>query len=317
MRFRPNLITFAVAVALSSQAHAAVDITSSLAGSILTTGPTVVDVSMSDPGTIPDGQSWISAYEFTGGYPSTAFFGERAAGNTIVRAVTKSEDYGTVTSKLEYRATVTNTGSESMPLSFLWHIGRGQVTVSGSDGYEYFYDETTGSYETVVIPADFSGSARLQSTISWGGATVWGVDLQVTNSDEAGLAKSLSTTPSAAGFTAYDHWSDSGYGYDEYDGDLGLGMLGAGESKELVYSITATVWYTGINGCDECFYGYGGNAVVGNTDPFQFEGQEVGRFGPGGVIVTPEPSTYAAMAVGLLGMGALARRRRQGTIGLC
>lgn len=317
MRFRPNLITFAVAVALASQAHAAVDITSSLVGSITTTGPAIVDTSMSDPGTIPPGQSYISAYEYTGGYPQTGFYGERQSGNTIVRAVTSNNSYGTVTSQLEYRATVTNNGSAAMPLSFLWHIGRGQVSVSGTSSQWVWVgvDEETGDDIYDVIEPDFAGSARLQSTISWGGSTVWSVDLLTTNSDEAGVSKTISKSASAAGFSTYDHWT-GGIGYDEYTGDLGLGMLGVGESKELVYTITGTVWYTDNTGCNECFYGYGG-AVVGNTDPFQFEFEEAGRFGPGGVIVTPEPSTYAAMVVGLLGVGALARRRRKGAVALC
>jgi hypothetical protein len=317
MRFRPDLITFAVAVAVSSQAQAALQIDTSLVGSISSTGPAIADTTMSDPGSIPPGQTYISAYEFTGGYPSTGFFGERLSGNTIVRAVTNNDSYGTVTSQLEYRATVTNNGSSAMPLSFLWHIGRGRVSVSGTSEQWLWVgiDEETGNDIYDVIRPDFEGSARLQSTISWGGTSVWSVDLLTTNSDETGVSKSITKSASAAGFNTYDDWS-GGIGYDEYSGNLGLGMLGVGESKELVYTITGTVWYTDNTGCNECFYGYGG-AVVGNTDPFQFEYDEVGRFGPGGVIATPEPSTWAAMAVGLMGIGAMARRRRKVALGLC
>jgi hypothetical protein len=316
MLFRPKLITFAVALAMSAQAQAAVDVASSIAGSITSTGVPDTDTSMSDPGTVPPGQTWIAQYADTGGAPWTGYFGERLSGNTIVRAVTSTSAFGTVTSQIEYRATVTNTGSDAMPLSFLWHIGRGQVSVAGpyAEWGIIGYDPETEDPIYGAIQTGFDGYANLRSEIRWDGQSLWSVDLTTTNSDVSGIATVIDKSASAAGFGTYAHWT-GGIGYDEYSGDLGLGMLGAGESKDLVYTITGTVWYAS-NGCEGCFYGYGG-AVVGNTDPFQFEGDEVGRFGPGGVIVTPEPSTYAAMVAGLLGMGALARRRRSRVTGLC
>ena len=149
-----------------------------------------------------------------------------------------------VDSRIEYRALVTNDTGIAQDLSFSFFLGCGRVGVDTN-----FSSESQNGF----------GNALLASAITWGGSTICRVDLAVDKASGAAATSTLSTTPSAVGFTTSAS-GDSVY-YDAYTGNLGLGILAAGETKELAYSILGSAYYDN-NGDAINFYGYGGRRAA-------------------------------------------------------
>lgn len=228
------------------------------------------------------------------------FYGDLATGSTNMRAIAGLTNQ--VDSKIRYTALVTNNTGAAQDLSFNFFLGRGRVGVDTN-----FSSEGAGF-----------GSASLSSSIEWGGVTLWNVYIEVDKASGVAATSVVSNSPSAAGFSTSVS-GDSVY-YDAYTGNLGLGILGAGETRELTYSIHGSAYYDN-NGDAVDFYGYGGRAVVGNTDPFDFVGtspDEPTGFATGLAASpsqpVPEPGTWALMAAGLAGLWAGTRSRRRRTV---
>ena len=226
------------------------------------------------------------------------FYGNLATGSTNMRAIAGLENQ--VDSLIVYKALITNDAGVAQDVAFNFFLGRGRVGVDSN-----FASATQNGF----------GNASLASSIKWGGSTVWNVGLAVDKATGAAATHTLTTTPSAAGFTTSAS-GDSVY-YDAYTGNLGLGILAAGESKTLTYSILGSAYYDN-NGDDVSFYGYGGRAVVGNSDPFDFVGSSPDE--PSGFSVkivsmpaqaVPEPGTWALMGAGLAGVWGASRMRRR------
>ncbi|MFO1320240.1 MAG: PEP-CTERM sorting domain-containing protein [Burkholderiales bacterium] len=288
----------ALAVALSAACVAiparAQSVAAQIAGSIVDTGN--VAASASSP---VDGNP-VSGSAYTGGlyFGQSQFYGDVSTGTTVVRVLAgKNRD---VLSELVYEAVVTNTTDGAIDLDFRFFIGRGRVGID---------HQTYGD--------SFSASAALDATITWGDTPLWRVYLGMTGSGAPGefggiesYTPTIERSASASAFSASA--SGSNIYYDPYAGTLGLGLLGAHESKVLSYRIAASGYYTTDAEID--MYGYGGQAVVGNTDPFDFSGRPADEFGnplPGGVQAVPEPETYAMLSVGLVALGVAAHRRRR------
>lgn len=215
-----------------------------------------------------------------------------------MRAISGLENQ--VDSLIVYKALITNDAGVAQDVAFNFFLGRGRVGVDSN---------------VASATQNGFGNASLASSIKWGGSTVWSVGLAVDKATGAAATHTLTTTPSAAGFTTSAS-GDSAY-YDAYTGNLGLGILAAGESKTLTYSILGSA-YSDNSGDDVSFYGYGGRAVVGNSDPFDFVGSSPDE--PSGFSVkivsipaqaVPEPGTWALMGAGLAGVWGASRMRRR------
>ncbi len=272
-----------VAACWSLSASAQITVVESLTGTLTADGTVLVT------GTTPPDASPIQGYAYTGSpWESTSFyFGEPETGTTNLRVL--AGEGIRARSTLIYTAQVSNTGTTAIDLSFSFFIGRGQVRIDSYSGN------------------DFTADASLFGSITWGGNTLWGVDLDVAGSRADGVGSvvtNVSKTGAASDFSTFD--SGDTIDYDPYAKTLGLGLLGAGESRTLVYTLEGEGYYTGTAQTE--FYGYGGQAVVGAYDPFDFDGRPADF--AGGVAAVPEPGTYAMLGIGLATL-ALARRRHR------
>lgn len=294
MNFARNVLAAAVSAACLTGPAVAQTVQTQFSGAIVDNNAVVAEAS-----TPVDGNP-ISGYAYTGGlfFSQSMFYGDVTTGTSAVRVLAgRNRD---VLSELVYEAVVTNPTDTPMDLNFHFFIGRGRVGID----HQSYGDA-------------FSGSAALDATITWNDVELWRVYLGMTGSGTFDGVSSIETysptiekSASAAGFTAYE--SGSNIYYDPYAGTLGLGILGAHETRTLTYRVAGSGYYTTDAEID--MYGYGGQAVVGNTDPFDFEGRPVDEFGnalPGGIQPVPEPETWAMLGVGLVALGVESRRRRR------
>ncbi|MBL8532724.1 MAG: PEP-CTERM sorting domain-containing protein [Betaproteobacteria bacterium] len=294
MRFPRSAVAAAVAAAWLGAPAYGQTVDTQFTGAIVDNNSVVAEAS-----TPVDGNP-ISGSAYTGGlfFSQSTFYGDLTTGTSAVRVLAgKNRD---VLTELVYEAVVTNDTDTDMALDFRFFIGRGRV------GIDHM---TSGD--------SFSGSAALDATITWGDTQLWRVYLGMTGSGAPGefggiesYTPTVDLSASAQDFNVHD--SGSSLYYDPYAGQLGLGILGAHQSKVLSYRVAGSGYYTSDTEMD--MYGYGGQAVVGNTDPFDFEGRPVDELGnplPGGVQPVPEPETYAMVSVGLVALALAARRRRR------
>lgn len=137
-----------------------------------------------------------------------------------------------VDSLIVYKALITNDAGVAQDVAFNFFLGRGRVGVDSN---------------VASATQNGFGNASLASSIKWGGSTVWSVGLAVDKATGAAATHTLTTTPSAAGFTTSAS-GDSVY-YDAYTGNLGLGILAAGSprpspTRSLATPITTTTAMT-------------------------------------------------------------------------
>jgi len=301
---QPKPIALAVALAalaFSGQAAALTVSEETMLGAIFVGGVEAV----TETATAPD-TTTVQGDAYTGGRfgQNTFFNGDLATGTTNVRVLAGAAEAGVATSSsIVYSALVRNdTATDIAGLTFSFFIGRGRVAVQSE-------------YESTA----YSGYAGLVGEIYWGDTKLWGVNLGVSSIGTVDGDGNLQrvhgqdfTTDGAAGdFTVAG--SDAEYYYDPYAKTLDLGILAAGDERLLTYTLGGVGEYVGGGGGD--MYGYGGQAIVGAFDPFDFEGRPVDEFGnplPGGLQAPiPEPGTYAMLGLGLAMLSGLARYRRR------
>ncbi|MCW5954721.1 MAG: hypothetical protein KIT69_20905, partial [Propionibacteriaceae bacterium] len=175
MSLRPTILAAAIAAAFAAGPAQALQITTSLTGTLSKDGVPYDPSPLTTTGAAP---GVISLYQPTGSYPDSGFYGDLATANTIVRVVAGGIS-GQITSSLVYTATVTNDTAAAIDLSFDFHIGRGRVSVAGTyDQWVWDPETESGSYQ----PVAFSGNASLKSEIRWGDESLWSVHLEVTDS---------------------------------------------------------------------------------------------------------------------------------------
>jgi hypothetical protein len=304
---QPKPIALAVALAaltLSGHATALTVANETMVGTISVNGTTVSEKTAS----FASGDLSIYDTVYTGGRfnNDTFYSADLPTGSTNIRVLAGAAEAGVATeSKIVYSALVRNdTDTAITGITFSFFIGRGRVAVQSE------YESTP-----------FNGYAGLSGEITWGDTVLWGVDLDVYS---AGIYDSqenfvrtsdhaLSRRGAADDFNVTG--SDAEYFYDPYAKTLDLGVLAAGEERLLTYTLGGIGEYVGGGGGD--MYGYGGQALVGAYDPFDFDGRPVDEFGnplPGGLQAPiPEPGTYAMLGIGLATLFGVTRRRRQRT----
>jgi len=288
--FAINRIALGVAAACwAFSASAQLTVAESMSGLIEVGGSPVAGAN-TPPDTSPIYDTVYTGSPFSS---DSFFYGDLATGTTNVRVL--AGDATRARSVLTYVADVTNNGPTAVDLSFSFFISGGRVSI---DRYN---------------PLSYEGDASLKGSITWGGTSLWGFDIDVVGSggdSGNGFQENIDATYSTSGAASDFQISDGGdrASYSAYAKTLGLGLLGAGQTRRLEYTLDAEGFYSGTSDTD--FYGYGGQAIVGAFDPFDFSGRPEDFTGGIATAPIPEPETYAMLGIGL-GVVALARRRRR------
>lgn len=282
----------------------------------------------------PNTQVW--GYDQSSGYSGDATYG-----NSRVNAASSGQPLRKVVETvLTFRQTVVNPYASAQNVSFSFHIPRSRTSISlGSE------------YSSAPNLQSFSAAASLMGEISWGGASVWGINYGVSGSGSVANGggsltfSGLSSSTSASDFTVgtlqgpgvitmtgggdlYDpisgntlpgpHTGLVGGAYvmsDNYQGLLNLGTIGANATLELTYTLKASASFEGtyiVNSGADCYGGYGGScAEAGGYDPFGIDFEPAPN--DGGIVLsfTAAVPEPSTYALMLGGLGLVACGARQ------
>jgi hypothetical protein len=217
----------------------------------------------------------------------------QAGGNTFNRTVPFSD----ATSSVTYRATYANNTASAQGYSFNFLIDSGALGLLCNDG---------GGTAT---------SASVLGSIAVNGATVWSTQATLgftpgdrlptftTSGTNIGYSAKFmdddfisSTTTFDVGSTTSSFSGNAVYTFGGYKGSVSMGVLGAGESVDVTYTLQNTAIAKGSDW-------YGG-AISYINDPVGLSSVGVS------VTAVPEPETVAMLTAGLALLAVRSRKRK-------
>lgn len=312
-----------LAAALLFTAGAAV--AQSFAGSVLRDAGTAAETVLSSQGPQAAAADWILTARGGG----TAYDGSISGGLLVtqVQAASDGSQGHAFTSRLTFTQTVTNPFASAQAVGFDFVIPATRLRI----------DAQRGEYRSYVL----DGGARFSGRIDWGTESVWSVDYGIGAQADAPAGRLVTTeSPSSRSVAAADfQWSthntlalaDAPVGdFDPLTGEwrttgservvegafelasglygkrLSLGVLGAGETRTLSYTLEASAWYADRTS-EPSGHGGAGWASAGGSDPFgiQFEPTTAISFSS----PVPEPGALLLMAAGLAALAGVRRRQ--------
>ncbi len=220
----------------------------------------------------------VDVYGFDNGFFSLSTFGQ---GNHLNESV------------FQFSELITNTSALALQFNMDFLISAGQLT---TQAYEVTQQGNEFLQAVYGISIGFAGTELFQS-----GATL----RQVAGIDDFSTTSSLSQTGTSLGGN-FTQGNLATYNWDAFNGNLVLGILNAGESGLLEYSI----FTRGSGQFDMCGSSGCGSTRASIGDPIKLSsiGAQDDIAGVP-VISVPEPSTFLLLFSGLLGL-AVSRGRR-------
>jgi hypothetical protein len=242
------------------------------------------------------------------GVSHAGYAGNIANGTMSAYAISGNHGFGPSDTAITYSATVTNNTSSAQNYTFNFTTGGGAL-----ESATFPYDPDPGNEP---MQAQISAIIAVNGNTAWSSsATLNGLPSGWTlNTTGDAFTQSTQTTGSTyvAGPSLFETVS-----FASYSGSVDLGMLAAGESKSLTYTLDAHT-LTPVLAQDLNYNGYfygGGIAEIGDPFGLQSSGGTGGAAFQvalaSGVSAVPEAETAELMGAGLMMMGALTLRKKK------